>query len=61
MPLGGLITGSTAGAIGITAATCINAAACFVLAILFACWLPRLRSEARPVLERAGMLPEAKS
>jgi MFS family permease len=56
MPLGALLTGSVADAIGITFATCLNAAACLVLAILFAWWLPRLRTEARPVLERSGIL-----
>ncbi|MGH8047917.1 MAG: MFS transporter [Chthoniobacterales bacterium] len=59
MPLGALLTGSVANAIGITSATCINAAACLALAIAFAYWLPRLRHEARPVLERAGILPAA--
>jgi MFS family permease len=56
MPLGALLTGSVADVIGITPATCLNAAACLAIAILFARWLPRLRSEARPVLERSGLL-----
>jgi MFS family permease len=53
MPLGALLTGSLADVIGITPTTCINAAACLVLTLAFACWLPRLRAEARAVLERA--------
>jgi MFS family permease len=56
MPLGALLTGSVADAIGITSATCLNAIACLLLAIAFGCWLPRLRAEARPALERSGVL-----
>ena len=59
MPLGALLTGWIAAAIGIHAATAINAIACIVLAVVFASWLPRLRAEARPALERAGLLPAA--
>lgn len=56
MPLGGLLTGSLASIIGISAATCVNAFACGALALIFAWHLPRLRTEARPVLERAGLI-----
>lgn len=58
MPLGGLLTGSMAAVAGIVPVTCFNAAACILLSVMFGCYLPRLRTEARPVLEKAGMLPE---
>ena len=54
-PLG--ITGTLADAWGLPLATGINAASCLVITLIFAAWLPRLRAEARPVLERAGLLP----
>ncbi len=57
MPLGGLLTGSLAAATSVTAATCLNAAACIVLSVVFASYLPRLRTQARPALEKAGLLP----
>ena len=52
MPLGALLTGSTAAFFGLPIATGLNAVACLVLASAFACWLPRLRSEARLILEK---------
>lgn len=56
MPLGGLLTGSFASVVGIGAATSVNALACVVLGLIFWGHLPRLRAEARPVLERAGLV-----
>ncbi len=56
MPLGGLLTGTLATAVGVSAATLANAASCVVLALVFGWHLPRLRAEARPVLERAGLI-----
>lgn len=56
MPLGGLLTGAVADLVGLRAATALNAASCVVIVLVFACHLPRLRREARPVLERAGLL-----
>lgn len=57
MPLGGLLTGALASSIGISIATCINAVSCIALGLLFGANLPRLRKEARPALERNGVLP----
>ncbi len=56
MPLGGLLTGAIADAFGLRAATGFNALACVVVVGIFAGYLPRLRREARPILERAGVL-----
>lgn len=56
MPLGALLTGTLADWLGTTAATCVNAASCLILAAIFYRALPGLRVEARPVLERAGLL-----
>lgn len=56
MPLGALLTGSIADWLGPSAATCLNAVSCLIMAGLFFRALPRLRQEARPILERAGLL-----
>jgi len=56
MPLGGLLTGSIANVFGVTAATCINALSCLLLGSAFLRFIPRFRAEARPALQRAGML-----
>jgi MFS family permease len=56
MPLGGLLTGALADVAGVTLATSLNAVLCLALTLVFAGMLPRLRRDARPVLERAGML-----
>jgi Arabinose efflux permease len=56
MPLGALLTGSLADWLGTTTATCFNALSCLVIAAIFLRSLPRLRRDARPVLERAGLL-----
>jgi MFS family permease len=57
IPLGSLLTGALADTWGLPLATGLNAASCLVITLVFAAWLPRLRAEARPVLERAGLLP----
>ncbi|MDD5199524.1 MAG: MFS transporter [Terrimicrobiaceae bacterium] len=56
MPVGGLITGALAQLKGVNTATCVNAASCIVLTLAFACLMPRLRKEAKSVLERAGLI-----
>jgi MFS family permease len=56
IPLGGLLTGAIADAAGVTVATSLNAVCCLALTLGFAAFLPRLRREARPVLERNGAL-----
>lgn len=58
MPIGGVLTGALADRIGVTATTCLNATACIVIVTAFYLWLPRLRAEARPILERAGLIPK---
>ena len=57
MPVGSLLTGTLAHQLGTTVATCTNGAACLILGYLFYRQLPRFREQARPVLQRAGVLP----
>ena len=57
MPLGSLLTGTLAHQIGTTFATCFNGFSCLILGGLFYRQLPAFRAQARPVLERSGLLP----
>ena len=57
MPLGSLLTGTLAHQLGTTFATCVNGSSCLILGWLFYRQLPAFRAQARPVLERAGLLP----
>ncbi|MEI7956339.1 MAG: MFS transporter [Verrucomicrobiota bacterium] len=57
MPLGSLLTGTLAHQLGTTFATCANGSSCLMLGLLFYRQLPAFRAQARPVLERAGLLP----
>ena len=57
MPIGSLLTGTLAHQLGSTPATCVNGVACLILGYLFFRQLPQFRVEARPVLEKAGLLP----
>ena len=57
MPLGSLMTGTLAHQIGTTFATCVNGTACLILGWLFYRQLPEFRAQARPVLEKAGVVP----
>ncbi|MDD5262973.1 MAG: MFS transporter [Methylacidiphilales bacterium] len=57
MPLGSLLTGSIAGHFGSTFATCVNGGTCLVLGFLFYRQLPAFRVEARPALQKAGVIP----
>ena len=57
MPIGSLMTGTLAHQLGTTPATCVNGVACLILGYLFFRQLPQFRVEARPVLEKAGLLP----
>jgi len=57
MPVGSLLTGTLAHQIGTTYATCVNGVACLILGYMFFRQLPRFREQARPVLERAGVIP----
>lgn len=57
MPMGSLLTGTLAQHIGTTFATCVNGTAVLILGYLFYRQLPEFRLLARPVLEKAGVLP----
>ena len=57
MPLGSLMTGTLAHQAGSTIATCTNGVACMLLGWWFYRKLPRFRELAKPVLEKAGVLP----
>lgn len=57
MPLGSLLTGTLAHHLGTTLATCVNGLSCLILGFLFYRQLPAFRAQARPVLEKAGLLP----
>lgn len=59
VPLGSLWTGWVAEHIGVSWATTLNALACLLLSIVYLRQRDRLRSEARPVLERHGLAPAA--
>lgn len=56
MPLGGLLTGAVADVVGLRVATGLNALSCALVVAVFAWHLPRLRAQARPILERAGVI-----
>lgn len=57
MPMGSLLTGTLANQLGTTPATCVNGAACLLLGWLTYRQLPQFREQARPLLERAGVIP----
>ncbi len=57
MPLGSLLTGTIAHQFGTTFATSVNGLSCLLLGWLFYRQLPDFRTQARPVLEKAGLLP----
>ena len=57
MPMGSLLTGSMANQFGTTFATSANGVSCLILGFLFYRQLPEFRAQARPVLEKAGLLP----
>lgn len=57
IPLGSLLTGSLAHQAGTSIATCVNGTACLVLGWLFYLQMPRFRELAKPILQKAGVLP----
>jgi MFS family permease len=56
LPIGCFLVGALAEKFGPGPVVCGNALACWLLAWWFAGQLPRLRTEARPVLEKAGLI-----
>ncbi len=56
-PLGSLVAGGLAGALGAPAAVVAAGALCLAGAALFAVRLPRLRARVRPIYVRLGVLP----
>jgi MFS family permease len=57
-PLGSLLAGWLADAVGAPNVVRLGGACCAVGSLLFAVQLPRLREKVRPIYVRMGILPE---
>jgi MFS family permease len=57
-PIGSLLVGGVAGALGAPMAILLSGTACLVAAAVFARQLPQLRASIRPVYRRLGIVPE---
>jgi MFS family permease len=61
MPIGSLLAGSLAGAIGAPRTLCLGGVVCLLGALAFARALPGIRKEVRPIYVRLGIIPEVAS